>query len=288
MSVIRKIFPKIGFIGGGNISQAIISGLLKNNIDMKNKIMVSDPNHYNYYKKKQIPIFYDNSKIFQNSELIFLALKPNIFKNVQSELRKDFKSIVSKNPKIISVMAGISCETLKDTFQKKNPELDIIRCMPNTSSKINQGICVWYSESDKKIKPIQDLFKTLGSEYRVTQEDDINKATAITGSGPAYIYYMMESIIDAGIEIGLDRNLVTSMVIDTFKGSSDLVKMEYHNPIESTIMGNNLEHSKINHLKNMIISPNGTTSKALYELEKNRFKYGIQSAVREAYYHSIN
>ena len=265
-------FKKLGFIGGGNISQAILEGFAKfKNFDPKT-ITISEPNPETrkiLSKKFGVSAIYDNQKILESNRYTIIAVKPSVFRN-------NTQDFIHKNgnyhqPNIISVMAGVKYEELATTFKTDN----IFRCMPNTSAKINKSVTFWYTKSTNKssVNNVSQIFSQLGFEQMVTDENIIDKATAITGSGPAYVYTMMESMIDAGILIGLNREITTQMVLNTFEGSS--------------LMAQN-SGFQINTLKQQITSPGGTTAQALYQLDKCGFKHSINEAILAAYSHSKN
>jgi len=267
-------FKKLGFIGGGNISQAILEGI-SNLKDFDPKaITVSEPNpktRKHIAEKFGVSVIYDNQKVLEDNPYTIIAVKPNTFRENKLELNDEFLCILRRKQQsnIISVMAGVKYAELINKFKTDN----IFRCMPNTSAKINKSVTLWYTKSNNEssINNISHLFSQIGFEQKIDEENIIDKATAITGSGPAYIYTMMESMIDAGILIGLDRGLATKMVINTFEGSSLMA-----------------QHTKqpVSILKQQIISPGGTTAKALYQLDKCGFKHSINEAILAAYSHS--
>ena len=271
MSITKRNFllKKLGFIGGGNITQAFIKGLSSATNFEPKSIIVSEPNpkiRKFLSETYDISVIFDNQAILNNSYYTILAIKPNTFRTIKHDLVPMNREI---NSNIISVMAGIKYKELTNTFNTNN----IFRCMPNTSAQINKSVTLWFTHSKNKdaINNVSQLFSHLGFEQKVDIENNIDKATAITGSGPAYIYMMMESMIDAGVLIGLNREIATEMVINTFEGSSLMAKNT---------------NKPINILKQQITSPGGTTAQALYQLEKSGFKHSINEAVLAAYAHS--
>ena len=271
--MIRKVYPQLlGIIGGGNIAQAILDGINNNKYFKPESIMISEPN---IKTRKMLAVkygtiaIYDNNQILNSCQNILLAIKPVKFKEIGKELIIPSTNNSNKQ-NIISLMAGINHLELNTIFGDSN----IFRCMPNTSAKINKSVTIWHTDckDETALHIVSDFFSNLGFHQKVDDELLIEKATAICGSGPAYIYDLMENMIDASVLIGLERELATKMVVNTFEGTSLMAKKN---------------ESNIHNLKKNIVSPGGTTAQALYQLEKHGFKNSINEAVLAAYKHAI-
>ncbi|MEC7885145.1 MAG: pyrroline-5-carboxylate reductase, partial [Chloroflexota bacterium] len=151
----------------------------------------------------------------------------------------------------------------------------VIRIMPNTPAQIGQGMSVWYStdsvsESDRLF--LGQILGTLGDEVHVEDEKFVDMATALSGSGPAYVFLFIESLIDSGVYLGMSRDMSRRLVLQTILGSSELVKQSGKHPAE---------------LKDMVTSPGGTTIEALVSMEDEGFRASVIKAVRSAYDRSL-
>jgi len=268
MNKIRIIKP-IGFVGGGNMTEAMIAGILKNKIFKPSDIIVSDICEHRrkiLNSKYGISTSSDNKILFKRSETIFLALKPYDY----TRNKNKFPMLDDHNT-IISIMAGIKYIDLQRTFATKK----IFRCMPNTAAKINKSVTLWYTQSQNTIDNtnVGRILSQIGFEQQINDEKIIEKATAIVGSGPAYVYSFIENMIDSAVLIGLNRKLATHMVINTIEGS---VLMAQNQP------------NDIVQLRHKITSPGGTTAQALRQLDKTGFKDSINEAVLAAHAHACH
>ena len=201
---------RVSFIGGGNMAEAIISSIISNGlIDPKN-LLVSEPvesrrehlslayNISSYSDTKKLLLDINESK---TPTVIVIAVKPQQLHQVTRELN----SIVSKEHVILSIVAGVSIDTLTQSLEHDA----IIRVMPNTPAQIGKGMSVWVvteSVSDIYIDFAREMLQALGSEILVDDEKYIDMATALSGSGPAYVFMFLEAMIDAGVYIGLSSD----------------------------------------------------------------------------------
>ena len=259
---------KITFIGGGNMAEAIISGIKNNNINCE--ILVSEPMETKRkYLEKSYGIKTNNNNInaIKDSEFIILAIKPQIFQNIAEEIN----SYIAPTQTVVSIMAGIPLEKLNKYLNHKN----IIRVMPNTPAQIGKGSSIWMKLNHvekNKINFFKKILLSCGIEIEVNNEKLIDIATAISGSGPAYILFFMESLINSGIELGLEEKLAEKIVYETVLGSAYLARNSKKNTRE---------------LIDMVTSPGGTTAAGLSVLNTLEFNKIINSAIQSAYERGI-
>ena len=259
---------KITFIGGGNMAEAIISGIKANEIDCE--IVVSEPIEYRrkiLEKKYGVIVNYNNNDLLKESEFVLLAIKPQIFPNIAKEIKLSLKS----DQTIISIMAGISIENLTDNLNHKN----IIRVMPNTPSQIGKGCSVWMPTREvnkKKIDIFRKILKSCGSEIQVDSEKNIDIATAISGSGPAYIFILIQTLINSATSLGLDKAVAEKISVETVLGSAYLARNR---------------SKSLKELIEMVTSPGGTTEAGISVLKSKGFSSLVNSAILSAYKRGI-
>ena len=255
---------KITFIGGGNMAEAIISGIKNNNINCE--ILVSEPMETKRkYLEKSYGIKTNNNNInaIKDSEFIILAIKPQIFQNIAEEIN----SYIAPTQTVVSIMAGITLGKLNKYLNHKN----IIRVMPNTPAQIGKGSSIWMKLNHvekNKINFFKKILLSCGIEIEVNNEKLIDIATAISGSGPAYILFFMESLISSAIELGLEEKTAEKIVYETVLGSAYLARNSKKNTRE---------------LIDMVTSPGGTTAAGLSVLNSLEFNKIINSAIQSAY-----
>ena len=252
---------KITFIGAGNMATAIIGGLISKGFDNTN-ILVSAPSNKNLLPLKEkysVATTNNNNNAVVDSNVIILSVKPQMMKNVCEPLAAH----INKNALIISVAAGITCDTLK---QWLNDDFPIIRCMPNTPAQIQEGVSGLFANSlvQKHHKnTAEEILGAVGITQWVEDESLINSIIAVAGSAPAYFFLFIEAMIEAAIEQGLSAEDATRMATQTAYGSAKLALSTGEN---------------IKQLRHKVTSPNGTTEQAILSFENN----GLRQIVREA------
>lgn len=257
---------KLAVIGGGVMGEAIMSGVLSKGLAKAKDIIVSDISQTRilYLSQKYgIEITRDNKKATSGADMSVLAVKPGDLKSLMAEMAGS----IPPEQIIISVVAGAKLSTLLDGFKH---EL-IIRSMPNTPAQIGEGMTVWTSSpaiAQKQKDKARNILGCLGKELYVDKEAYIDMATAISGSGPAYIFLVVESLIDAAVHIGLPRDAAREMVLQTVIGSAKFALSTGKHPAE---------------LKNMVTSPGGTTASGLLELESGNVRSLFIRAAVAAY-----
>ena len=260
---------KISFIGPGVMAEAMISALIKKELIPAENILASGPdmdrNHY-LHEKHGIQAFWDNKKAAEQADVIILSVKPQQLEKALDGLNGSIK----KDALVLSIVAGASISKISRLLGHQV----IVRAMPNTPAQIGKGITVWTCSpevSDKQREITRIIFNAFGKEIFEEEEDFLDKATALSGTGPAYVYLFMEAMVDAGVHMGFSRRVAERLVIETVRGSVDY----YDNSSE--------EIRHLARLRNEVTSPGGTSAEALYYLEKAGFRTALSRAIWAAY-----
>lgn len=260
----------LSFIGGGAMAEAIIRGVLSQSLASPEDIYVGEISEdrcrylCDTYRIYASP---DNKIAASKGDLIVLAVKPQNFGDVAPELR----ACLTSSHTVLSIIAGLPMSTLTG-------ELDhsaAIRVMPNTPAQIGAGMTLWLcasSVSEDVASQAEAILATLGDQMRVDRESYIDMATALSASGPAYVFLFIESLIDAGVHLGMPRPMASRLALQTVLGSVKLVQETESHPAE---------------LKNLVTSPGGTTAAALMALEQDAFRATVMKAVAAAYNRSV-
>ena len=261
---------KISFVGGGVMCEALVAGILKSSLAQAEEVIVSEPVHdrRSYLESRyHIGTTSSNADLIDTEGIIVIAVKPQVLRHVFS----DFNGFIQPERTVASIVAGINAETLKNGLSHQS----IVRIMPNTPAQIGSGMTVWtatesVSKSDRE--NISNVIKTLGKEYYVADEKLIDMSTALSASGPAYVFLFLEALIDAGVYLGMSRDMARELTLETVHGSTKLVQDSSSHPAV---------------LKDMVTSPGGTTIEALVSMENDGFRASVINAVRSAYERSI-
>ena len=257
---------KLAIIGLGNMGQAILSGILKNNILEADQIIAADkkianPDFEIEEEFKKINITDDNKEAVQKADYIILAVKPQIIELVLEDIQNSAASKV-----IISIAAGVNTRTLSQYFTANTK---IIRVMPNTPALVAEGMsALYYSnsvEADERAF-VEKIFNSLGETAEV-KESDMDAVTGLSGSGPAFVYIFIEALADAGVLKGLARDTALKLAAQTVKGGAEMVLSSDIHPAA---------------LKDMVCSPAGTTIAGVAELENKAFRSAVINAVQKA------
>ena len=256
---------KIAFIGGGAMGEAMIRGILKNQVASPDDLVVSDVSaerRESLKKEYGVTTVDDNRKAAENADVIVLAVKPQNLHQVSEQLRSP-----SPGQLVLSILAGGTLSKLCQDFSHSA----VVRAAPNMPAQIGMGITVWTATSetsDRQKELAQTVLGALGKEIFVAEEKYLDMATALGGSGAAYVFLFIEAFIDAGVHVGLPRHIAHEVVLQTVIGSACSVQKMGKHPAE---------------LKNMVTSPGGTTTEALLQLEKGAFRYLLMDAVAAAH-----
>lgn len=256
---------KIEFIGGGVMGEALLKSLLFKNVVKPGDILVHDisKQRLNYLSKTfKIKIINGNKAVAPDTDVIVLAIKPQDFSNFKNSTAK-----FTVKQMVISIMAGVTLNSIQTKLHHNR----IVRAMPNMPAQIGEGMTVWtaspdVTESQKKIA--KTVLASCGAELYVNSEKYIDMATAVSGSGPAYIYMIIEALSDAGVHIGMPRTMAEKLVVETMIGAAKTIKQMEKHPAE---------------LKNMVTSPGGTSSEGLLQLEIGGLRSLLLRAVIAAY-----
>lgn len=259
------INKRIGIIGCGNMGQALLSGLSKV-LEKSVSLMVSEidaARRDEIQEKYRIIVEIDNNNLVKFSDVIILAIKPKDFEQV---LRHEVCCGASKNKLLISVAAGITTAYIEKIVGKDVP---VIRAMPNMAAVIGESvsaICAGCSASAEHVKLAREIFSTIGDVVEV-KEDLMDAVTAVSGSGPAYFFYLVEALIEAACVLGLDEDNAKSMVIKTALGSAKLLETMKETPAE---------------LRRRVTSKGGTTEAAIQVFEAKKIGQIVKKALKEA------
>jgi pyrroline-5-carboxylate reductase len=257
---------KIAFIGGGNMGRAMLTAILGNGLAVPQDIAVSDKNKELLKQLKEefnVYITKDNLEAASRGDIVVLAIKPQNLDEVMTEL----KGRLNADQLVLSIIAGRSIFTLKQGLEYKA----IVRAMPNTPAQIGMGMTVWTATEEvveEQRASVSSILKAMGKELYVIDEQYIDMATAISGSGPAYIFLFIQSLIDAAVDIGLPPDAARQLTLQTVAGS-----VEY--AAESD--------KELAQLRQMVTSPGGTTAEALKIFETGKFPELVKQAVAAAY-----
>jgi pyrroline-5-carboxylate reductase len=260
----------IALLGPGAMGEAIIIGLLDKGITVPEKIRASTPevdriaeitNRYNVLG------FYDNLEAVAGADLVILAVKPQKLYKVLEGL----KNRIPKDAVVLSIIAGATLDTLSNGLNHDS----VVRAMPNTPAQIGQGITVWtatHAVNEEQLKLAGQVLTAMGQEVHVEEETYLDMATALSGSGPAYVFLFMEAMIDAGVHMGFPRRTAEQLVTQTILGSVMYAQKNGMHPAQ---------------LRNQVTSPGGTSAEALYYLEKAGIRTAFSRAIWAAYERSI-
>jgi pyrroline-5-carboxylate reductase len=257
---------RVGIIGAGVMAEAIIGGLLANRTVRPDLLAASHPRRERrelLAERHGVHSVASNRDALPDAEVVVLAVKPQMLARVMRELR----GRLAPEQVVVSIVAGATIRTLVDGLQ----HAAVVRAMPNTPSQIRRGMSVW-SASDactaRQRRLARTVLRALGDERQVADEGFVAMATALSGTGPTYLFAVMEALIDAGVHLGFPRELAHDLVVETLIGSAEYAKRSDLHPAQ---------------LRNAVTSPGGTSAAAIYELEKGRIRTVFSDAVWAAY-----
>lgn len=260
---------KIAFIGPGVMAEAMIAGLLNQKLAKAENIVASGPREERraeLHEKYGIQIVGDNAAAISQADVVVLSVKPQRL----SEVMKGLKGIQS-DALVLSIVAGASIKKIGSGLKHKS----VVRSMPNTPGQIGEGITVWTASkevTEEQQEMARAILGALGEEVFVEDESYLDMATALSGSGPAYVFLFTEALIDAGVHMGFPRRIAEQLVLQTIKGSASFYEHAGRHPAT---------------LRNQVTSPGGTSAEALYYLEKAGFRTAISRAIWAAYQRSL-
>ena len=260
----------VAFIGSGVMAEAMIGGLLGKSLLTSDQIVASDAREDRAHEltaRYGIRATTDNTAAAESANILVLSVKPQVFPQVAKAVRGH----AGGAQLILSILAGVKIRTIADGLL--NPS--VVRAMPNTPAQIGQGITVWTATPEvpePQREQARQLLRALGDEIFMDDEKYLDMATALSGTGPAYVFLFMEAMIDAGVHMGFSRRDAEKLVIQTMRGSVAFADKTGLHPAE---------------LRNQVTSPGGTSAEAIYHLEKGGLRTVIARAVWAAYQRSI-
>jgi len=257
---------KIAFIGGGVMGEAMLSAILGKGLSLPQAISVSDVKQarcQHLGQKYGVAVMSNNRQAIEGSDVVVLAIKPQNLAEVMAELSGQLKSAQL----VLSIIAGARIDTLRLGLNHNC----VVRVMPNTPAQIGEGISVWTATAEVTEEQkgwVASILGAMGKEIYVDDEKYIDMATAVSGSGPAYLFLFMESLVDAAVDIGLPRDMALELVLEMILGSVHFMQQSGKEAAE---------------LRRMVTSPGGTTAEALLRLEKGGFSDLLRQAVNAAH-----
>ena len=257
---------RVAIVGAGVMAEAMIAGLLRDRAVTPGQLVASHPRRDRrelLAERHGIGMVARNAEAVAGAEIVVLAVKPQMLGRVMREIAP---SLLPEQV-VLSIVAGATLRTLATGLA--HPA--VVRSMPNTPAQIRRGISVW-AAADACTATQRDLarrvLRALGTEHEVEDEEFVAMATALSGTGPTYLFAVMEALIDAGVHTGFPRELAHDLVVATLVGSAEYAAQSDLHPAQ---------------LRNAVTSPGGTSAAAIYELEKGRLRTVLSDAVWAAY-----
>ena len=261
-----KTQTKFAIIGAGAMGEAIIAGLLRQKLTSPENIYASEPRLERCEElqiKFGIKTSTQNVQVLADADVVLLSVKPQVLDKVLNEL----KGFIPSEAVVISIIAGATIEKISNGFAHQA----VVRTMPNTPGQIGKGITVWFASravTEKHLTKVLLMLQALGENVQVDEEYYLDMATAVSGTGPMYVYLFMEAFMDSAVHLGFSRHVAEKLVIDTIRGSVDYYESQSVHVAD---------------LRNKVTSPGGTSAAALYYLEKAGFRTAISRAIWAAY-----
>ncbi len=260
-----NVVQTLGFVGGGQMAEALIKGLLSEGLFKPGRIMASDPSkdrRHHLKKTFEIETTSENRKVVEGSDAIILAVKPQVMEDVLEDIRP----YVSSKHLIISIAAGITIFCLE---RELSDSARVVRVMPNTPALVQAGaaaLCPGTSADEDDLRVALHIFEAVGKAV-IVPEILMDAVTGLSGSGPAYVFTFIEGLIDAGVREGLARPIARELVVQTVLGAALMCRNTEKHPAELTAM---------------VTSPGGTTIAGLHALEQGAFRGVLMDAVMAA------
>ena len=260
----------VAFIGSGIMGEAMIRGLIRQNIVSPEQIYAADPLPARLDDLRQrygIHVTSHNAEAAEAGQVIVLSTKPQNLGEVMPGIRGHLR----RQDLLLSILAGTPIRKLADGVAHAS----VVRAMPNTPAQIGEGMTVWTATpevSEEQRAQAQAILGALGMELFVSDESYLDMATALSGTGPAYIFIFMEALVDAGVHLGFSRRVAEQLVFQTMRGSLEYAAQSGKHVAE---------------LRNQVTSPGGTTAAALYHLEKGGLRTVLSRAIWAAYQRSV-
>ncbi|MFN2568821.1 MAG: pyrroline-5-carboxylate reductase [Candidatus Dormibacteria bacterium] len=269
MSAARSTDIHLGVIGSGVMAEAMIAGLLRENRVAAGQIVCADPSgsRREDMARMGVSTTSDNAVAVREAAVILLSVKPQVAGTVLEGLRGSLAS----DTLVISIVAGVTTAALRSGLGHQR----VVRAMPNTPAQVGAGMTVWFAAEavdNEGRERTRAILSALGEELEVADEHQVSMATAISGSGPAYVFLYMEALTNAAVHLGLHRDVARRLVVQTVRGSADLARQSGRHMAE---------------LRDMVTSPGGTSAAALNRLESGKLRGIMDDAVRAAFQRTI-
>lgn len=256
----------LAFIGSGTMAEAMIKGLLDHGLVEPAQIIASGPREERgrfLRERYNVRTTTDNRQAVRDADIVVLSIKPQILPHVLKELY----DLPKPNALILSIIAGAKISVIANGLRRHA----VVRAMPNTPARIGKGMTVWTATpraSPEQLEEARQILGALGEEIYMEDEGYLDMATALSGTGPTYVFLFMEALVDAGVHLGFSRRIAHQLVLQTMEGSIELAKQTGLHPVE---------------LRNSVTSPGGTSAEALYQLEKGGLRTVLSKAIWAAY-----
>ncbi len=252
------------------MAEAIIAGLLRGKLVGPRQIIGSEPRAERRAELESqygVRMVASNLAAAAEADVLLLSVKPQTLTKVGHELGGH----LHPNQLVVSIVAGATCRVLTGLLEHR----EVVRSMPNTPAQIGRGVTVWYPTpevTEEQCNQARVLLQALGTELQVEDERFVEMATAVSGTGPTYVFLVMEALIDAAVHLGFPRHIAHDLVIETLEGSTAFAKATAQHPAV---------------LRNMVTSPGGTSAAALHELESGRLRTVLSEAVWASYRRTV-
>lgn len=257
-------FRRVAIVGIGNLGMALLRGVLRSPAETVSEVVIFDTNPVSVvdFNDPRLQVAASLEEVVSEQTLLLLAVKPKDVASVASVL----KPVISKRKDLllVSVVAGVRITQLRELF---GAQLPVVRVMPNTPALIGKGMSAIYAEEPRLATMVAGLFGDLGRSAVVEDEAYIDVATAVCGSGPGFVFLIIEAIADAAVKLGLPRGLALEMAAQTVYGTGAMVLEGNAHPAA---------------LRDMVASPGGSTIYGIHELEKAGVRGALMSAIETA------
>src|SRR6476469_2945891 len=257
---------KIATVGSGVMAEAMIAGMLRGKLVEPGQVVASHPRperREHLEREYGIRTVASNTEAVEGADVILFGIKPQMLAKVGREIGPHLR----RGQLVLSVLAGATTAALTGFLGHDQ----VVRSMPNTPARLGKGMTGWYATpetTDEQRAQAAALLGALGHEIEVDDEKFVAMATAVSGTGPTYVFLVMEALIDAAVHLGFPRHVAYDLVVETLEGSTAFAKASGDHPAV---------------LRNMVTSPGGTSAAALHELESGRLRTVLSEAVWAAY-----
>ena len=260
----------VAFVGSGTMAEAILKVMLDTGLVEGQQVIGSDPREDRIEElaaKYGIRVTTNNVAAVSEVDIVVLAVKPQTLPGVLTELGGRIPS----RAVVFSIVAGVNIATLVGGTRHRA----VIRAMPNTPAQIGQGMAVWIATpetTETQCAQVRAILQAMGQEIHVYEEKQLDMATAVSGTGPAYVFLVMEAMVDAAVHLGFSRQVARQLVLQTVLGS---------------VLFASQSTAHLAELRNMVTSPGGTSADAIYQMEKGSLRTVLSKAIWAAYQKSL-